>query len=129
LKRTPVGVIFKIGVAVACLVGIVFVYQVITTDITDHSAEYATLKAMGYSSMYLSGVVLRQAVAFAVLGYVPGLLASLLLYWLGRHYEQILLFATWERAAGVLLLSIAMCTLSGLLAIYKVKAADPAELF
>ncbi|HEY7330119.1 MAG TPA: FtsX-like permease family protein [Gemmataceae bacterium] len=129
LKRTPVGVIFKMGVAVACLVGIVFVYQVITTDITDHSAEYATLKAMGYSSLYLSGVVLRQAVAFAVLGYVPGLLASLLLYWLGRRYEQILLFATWERAAGVLILSIAMCSLSGLLAIYKVKAADPAELF
>jgi putative ABC transport system permease protein len=129
LKRTPVGVIFKIGVAVACMVGIVFVYQVIATDITDHAAEYATLKAMGYNSLYLSGVVLRQAVAFAVLGYIPGLLVALLLYWLGRRYEQILLFLTWERAAGVLLLSIAMCSLSGLLAIYKVKAADPAELF
>ena len=129
LKRTPVGVIFTMGVAVACLVGLIFVYQVIATDITDHSAEYATLKAMGYSSLYLSGVVLRQAVAFAVLGYIPGLLVALLLYWLGQRYQQILLFLTWQRAAGVLLLSIAMCSLSGLLAIHKVKAADPADLF
>lgn len=129
LKRTPVGVIFKMGVVVACMVGLVFVYQVIATDITDHRAEYATLKAMGYSSLYLSGVVLSQAVTFAVLGYVPGLLVAQLLYWLGRRYEQILLFPTWERAAGVLLLSIAMCSLSGLLAIHKVKAADPADLF
>jgi putative ABC transport system permease protein len=129
LNRTPVGVIFKMGVVVAFLVGLIFVYQVIATDITDHSTEYATLKAMGYSSLYLSGVVLRQAAAFAVLGYVPGLLVALLLYWLGRRYEQILLFPTWERAGGVLLLSIAMCSLSGLLAIHKVKAADPADLF
>ena len=129
LNRTPVGVIFKMGVAVAFLVGLIFVYQVIATDITAHSAEYATLKAMGYSSLYLSGVVLRQAAAFAVLGYVPGLLAALFLYWLGQRYEQILLFLTWKRAGGVLLLSMAMCSLSGLLAIHKVKALDPADQF
>lgn len=129
LKRTPVGIIFTMGVLVACMVGVIFVYQVIATDIADHSAEYATLRAIGYSSLYLSGVVLRQAVTFALLGYVPGLLAALLLYWLGRSYEQILLFPSWERAALVLLLSITMCSLSGFLAIHKVKAADPADQF
>jgi len=129
LKRTPVGVIFTMGVLVACLVGIIFVYQVIATDIADHSAEYATLRAIGYSSLYLSGMVLRQAITFALLGYVPGLLAAWLLYWLGRNYEQILLFPSWKRAIEVLLLSITMCSLSGLLAIHKVKAADPADQF
>lgn len=129
LNRTPVGIIFTMGVLVACLVGVIFVYQVIATDISDHSAEYATLRAIGYGSLYLSGVVLRQALAFALLGYVPGLLVALLLYWLGRRYEQILLFPSWERAAAVLLLSITMCSLSGLLAVHKVKAADPADQF
>jgi putative ABC transport system permease protein len=129
LNRTPVGVIFTLGVLVACLVSVIFVYQVIATDIADHAAEYATLRAIGYSARYLSGVVLRQALAFAVLGYVLGLPAALFLYWLGRRYEQILLFPSWQRAAEVLLLSIAMCMLSGLLAIHKVKAADPADQF
>ena len=55
------GIIFKLGVFVALIVGVIFVYQVIATDIADHIAEYATLRAIGYSAGYLSGVVLRQA--------------------------------------------------------------------
>jgi putative ABC transport system permease protein len=118
------------GVLVACGVGVIFVYQVIATDITDHSAEYATLKAMGYSRLYLSGVVLRQALAYAVLGYIPGWLVAWLLYGVGRYYQKILLFPSWGVAAWVLLISIAVCSLSGLLAIFlKVEAVDPADLF
>jgi putative ABC transport system permease protein len=129
MNRTSVGIIFQLGVIVACIVGIIFVYQVISTDITDHFAEYATLKAIGYGSSFLSGVVLRQALYLSVLGYVPGLLVALGLYALGREKASLLLSMTWGRAFGVLLLSIAMCSLSGLLALQKVKSADPAEMF
>jgi putative ABC transport system permease protein len=129
LERTPVGVIFTMGVLVACFVGVIFVYQVIATDIADHSAEYATLRAIGYSSLYLSGVVLRQATAYAVLGYLLAWPAALLLYHWGQRSEQLLLFPSWERSGLVLLFSLAMCSLSGLLAIHKVKAADPADQF
>jgi len=129
MHRTSVGVIFQMGVFVACIVGVIFVYQVIATDIADHFAQYATLRAIGYSPGYLSGVVLRQALALAVLGYVPGLLVALALYALGREKANLLMSMTWERAVGVLVLSITMCSLSGLLALRKVKAADPAELF
>jgi putative ABC transport system permease protein len=41
----------------------------------------------------------------------------------------LLLSMTWTRAIGVLLLSMAMCSVSGLLALRKVKSADPADLF
>jgi putative ABC transport system permease protein len=129
MNRTSVGIIFQLGVLVACIVGVIFVYQVITTDITDHFAEYATLKAIGYGSGFLSGVVLRQALYLSVLGYVPGLLVALLLYAMGREQASLLMSMTWGRAIGVLLLSIAMCSLSGLLALQKVKTADPAEMF
>ncbi len=129
MNRTSVGIIFQLGVIVACMVGVIFVYQVIATDITDHFAEYATLKAIGYGSGYLSGVVLRQALYLSVLGYVPGLVVALILYALGREKASLLLSMTWGRAFGVLLLSIAMCSLSGLLALKKVKSADPAEIF
>jgi putative ABC transport system permease protein len=129
VKRTAVGIIFQMGVFVALIVGVLFVYQVIATDITDHFAEYATLKAIGYSSWYLSGVVLRQALVLAALGYIPAFLAALGLYALGREKAQIPLSMTWPLAAGVLLLAIAMCALSGLLAMRKVRTADPADLF
>jgi putative ABC transport system permease protein len=129
MKRTSVGLIFQMGVFVALIVGVLFVYQVIATDISDHFAEYATLKAIGYNAWYLSGVVLRQALVLAVLGYIPAFLAALGLYALGREQAQLLLSMTWQRAASVLLLAIAMCALSGLLALRKVRTADPADLF
>lgn len=129
MYRTSVGIIFLIGVFVALIVGVIFVYQVIATDISVHFAEYATLRAIGYTPGYLSGVVLRQALVLAVFGYVPAFLAALGLYAWGRRETQLLLSMTWERAAGVLLLALAMCWLSGLLALRKVKAADPADLF
>jgi putative ABC transport system permease protein len=129
MGRTSVGVIFEMGVIVACIVGTIFVYQVIATDIANHFAEYATLKAIGYRESYLSGVVLRQAFALSVLGYVPGLLVALALYALGKEKANIPLSMTWGRAGGVLLLSIAMCSVSGFLALRKVKSADPADLF
>lgn len=129
VDRTSVGIIFQMGVVVACIVGVIFVYQVMATDIADHFAEYATLKAIGYGPGYLTWVVLRQALTLAVLGYVPAFAAALGLYALGRDHAELLLSMTWTRAVGVLLLSMAMCSLSGLLALRKVKAADPAELF
>jgi putative ABC transport system permease protein len=129
LNKTSVGIIFTLGVAVALLVGTVFVYQVISSDITNRFGEFATLKAMGYPQKYLSGVVLRQAVLLAVLGYAPGLLLSLALYYWGRAEAHLLLDMTWARALSVLALAVGMCGLSGLLAIQKVKSADPADLF
>jgi putative ABC transport system permease protein len=129
VRRNAVGVIFLLGVVVACVVGVLFVYQVIAADVASQVKEYATLKAMGYPQRYLSGVVLRQALAVAVLGYVPGLAAALGLYALARAGAQVPVAMSLGRAAGVFVLAVAMCGLSGLLALHKVRAADPADLF
>ncbi len=129
VRRTSVGVIFLLGVVVACAVGVIFVYQVIATDVSSQAREYATLKAIGYQERFLSGVVLRQALVLAVLGYLPGLAASLALYALARSGAEIPLFMPPGRAAGVFVLALAICSLSGLLALHKVRAADPADLF
>src|SRR5262249_24410388 len=129
LTKTSVGTIFALGVVVALVVGVVFVYQVMSGDIANRFREYATLKAMGYPPGYLSKVVLQQALVYALGGYVPALLISLALYELGRGQANLPIGMTWGRAAAVLGLSLAMCVLSGLLALKKVKAADPADLF
>jgi putative ABC transport system permease protein len=129
MKHTNVGIIFLMGVLIALIVGVIFVYQVIATDIADHYAEYATLRAMGYRTRFLSGIVLRQAMVLAVLGYVPAYLIAKGLYSLLKNKAELLLEMTWERLAGVLVLALAMCIVSGLLAMQKVKVADPADLF
>lgn len=129
MQHTNVGIIFLMGVYIALLVGLIFVYQVIATDIKDHFAEYATLRAIGYRPRYLSGVVLRQAMMLAVLGYVPAFAVASGLYVVLQHEAELLLEMTPERALIVFVLSLLMCVGSGLLAMRKVKVADPAELF
>jgi putative ABC transport system permease protein len=94
-----------------------------------HLREYATLKAMGYSNLFLSRVVLNEAYLLAVIGFVPGILLSLAVYSQAREATNLPVEMTVERAVTVLVLTIAMCAGSALLALRKLKSADPAEVF
>ena len=126
---TPIGYVFAFGVAVGLVVGGIIVYQILFADVNDHLAEYATLKAMGYSNGYLSGVVIQQAGIVAVLGYLPGVAICLLLYRISSQATLLPLEMTWQRGLGVLALTVGMCAISALVALRKVRSADPADVF
>jgi putative ABC transport system permease protein len=111
------------------VVGGVVVYQILYSDVSDHLAEYATLKAMGYSDLYLLWVVFQEALLLAVLGYIPGFLLSTAIYHLGSSATNLPLFMTLERAVLVFILTLAMCGVSGAIAVRRLKSADPAEIF
>jgi putative ABC transport system permease protein len=129
VQETAVGRFFTLGVAVALVVGVIFVYQMMAADIRNHLAEYATLKAVGYRNRYLVRVILWQAGLLAVVGFFPGLLASLGIYEWTREAARIPISMTVGRAVFVLLLTMGMCLMSGVLAIRKLHSADPADLF
>ena len=95
----------------------------------DKLPEYATLKAMGYSNAFLAGVVIQQAVILAALGFLPAVGLSVLLYRVSGEATRLPLEMTTERGVLVLGLTIAMCVLSALMALRKVRSADPAEIF
>jgi putative ABC transport system permease protein len=84
---------------------------------------------MGYSNGYLSRVVLQQALILAVLGFLPGAAISIWLYHLASEATRLPIYLTSERALLVLVLTVAMCSLSALLALRKVRSVDPAEVF
>jgi putative ABC transport system permease protein len=129
IDETAVGRFFTLGVAVALVVGVIFGYQMMAADIHNHLSEYATIKAIGYQNGYLYGVILWQAGLLALVGFIPGLLASLGIYKLTREAARIPIDMTSGRTVSVLLLTVAMCLCSGLLAIRKLRSADPADLF
>ena len=76
----PTGIIFGFGVLIGIIVGIVIVYQVLSTDVADHLKEYATFKAMGYEHRFFLGIVLEEAGILAVFGFIPGFIVSMGLY-------------------------------------------------
>ncbi|MEX2188752.1 MAG: ABC transporter permease DevC [Pirellulales bacterium] len=129
VTATSIGVIFQVGVVVAMLVGLAIVYQVLSSDISAHIAEYATLKAMGYTNGYLAGVVMRQAAAMAVLGFVPGWALSEVLYRLTSQVTNLPIEMNLGRTAVVFALAVSMCIGAGVLALRHAYRADPAELF
>jgi putative ABC transport system permease protein len=126
---TTIGFIFTLGTLMGFIVGMVIVYQILYTDVSDHLAEYATLKAMGYKSRFLYSVVLQEAFILAVLGFIPGFALCLGLYKIVRDGTALPMFMTLDRIITVFFLTLIMCVVSGVIAMRRVQAADPADIF
>jgi len=129
VDHTAVGNIFSMGSFAGFMVGVVVLYQILSTDIRNQLPYYATLKAMGYSNRKLYGYVLRQSWIFAVLGYLPALAASALLFPVIHSLTRLPVFMSTGLALGIGGLSLLMCTLAGAVSLRKLQSADPAELF
>jgi putative ABC transport system permease protein len=128
-KTTPIGYIFAFGAIMGLIVGLIIVYQILFADVQDHLKEYATLKAMGYTHGYLRNVVLQEAIILAVLGFLPGMGIAHLVFTRGADATRLPLEMSVESAIWVFALTVAMCAGSGLLALRKLRAVDPAEVF
>jgi putative ABC transport system permease protein len=127
--QRPVGLVFGFGVVIGILVGIIIVYQVLSTDVAEHLKEYATFKAIGYSQRFFLGIVFEEALILAILGFVPGFLVSFLLYTVVAAVTGLPLAMTVARAVFVLVGTLGMCALSGAIATRKLARANPADLF
>jgi putative ABC transport system permease protein len=128
-EGTAIGFIFTLGAAMGFIVGIVIVYQILYTDVTDHLPEYATLKAMGYKDIYFLGVVFQEAMILAILGFLPGFGVSVVLYSLGRSATSLPMYMTLTKVITVFVMTVIMCSVSGAIAVRKLQAADPADIF
>lgn len=128
-RASPVGVIFGMGTVMAFVVGVVIVYQVLSTDVAAHLAEYATFRAMGYRTRFLLVVIFEEALVLASLGFIPGFILPLGIYALASKATFLPIAMTAERALKVFVLTLMMCSASGAVATRRLQAADPAELF
>jgi putative ABC transport system permease protein len=128
-SATPIGYIFAFGAIMGFLVGAIIVYQILFADVSEHLHEYATLRAMGYRNRFVSGIVLQQAAILAVLGFIPGIAAVYWLYGKAAAATHLPLYLTQERTLAVFFLTLAMCAISGMLAVRKVRRLDPADVF
>jgi putative ABC transport system permease protein len=128
-NNTPIGFIFNLGAGMGFIIGAVIVYLILYTDVSNHMAEYATLKAMGYKDRYLLGIVLQEAIIMAIIGYVPGFALSIGIYDLVKNATRLPTLMTLARALSVMILTIVMCFISGAIAVRKLQSADPADIF
>ncbi len=128
-SSAPLGFIFGFGTIMGLVVGLVIVYQILFTDITNHLKEFATLKAMGYSNHYLLLVVFSSSLILAVIGFIPGFLISLGLYNLAESFTFIPMPMPLTKLINVFLMILTMCVFAGAIAMQKMRSANPADMF
>ncbi|MEL6777041.1 MAG: ABC transporter permease DevC [Cyanobacteria bacterium J06597_16] len=127
--NTNIGFVFSLLTTMSFFVGIILVYQILYTDVADHWAEYATLKAMGYTNTYLLAIVLQEALLLSILGFLPGFGISYLLYTGAASATGLFFQMTTQRVVNLFMATLIMCIVSGAIAVRKVQSTDPAEVF
>ncbi|WP_373481369.1 ABC transporter permease DevC [Geminocystis sp.] len=128
-QNRPAGVVFIFGMVMGFVVGLVIVYQILSTDVNDHLTEYATFKAMGFSNSYLLMIVFEEAIILAIAGFLPGMTIAVGLYAMARRATSLPIYMTLLRIMGVFLTTVVMCIVSGAIATRKLQSADPADIF
>jgi putative ABC transport system permease protein len=127
--QTATGKIFTFGVFLTMLVAAVVVYQALSNDIRDHLAEYATLKAIGYSDLYLVSVIQAQAAIYGVACFLPALAVSVAVYRATEVLANIPMVLTTANVITGLLVTAATSQIAGVLSLRKLRTANPADLF
>jgi putative ABC transport system permease protein len=128
LFGTGAGAALFAGALLGIVVGTVIVAQTLYSSTKDHLIEFATLRAIGSSSMYIHKVIVCQALLSAVIGFCIAAGVGLII--VGATAESALpVVMSPLMTAGLFLLTIAMCVLSATFAIVQVIRIDPAVVF
>ena len=129
LMNTPIGFAFGAGMLLGFIVGLVICYQILSGNIADQLAQYATLLAIGHTPGFLRMVVTAEAMLLAGSGFLVGIgttagVQSMLEGWTGMpfHFTPVRVVVLGGATVG-------MCWLSARLAARHVEKVDPADVF
>ena len=128
LYGTGAGAALLTGAALGLIVGTVIVAQTLYASTKDHLVEFATLRALGASASYIHRVILVQAIFSAIVGFLVGIALSYLIIEVTRETSLVIVIAPLL-AVQIFGLTLAMCVISALSAIFKVTRIDPAMVF
>jgi len=128
LFKTGAGMALISGAVLGIIVGVVVVAQTLYASTKDHLNEFATLRALGASAGYIHTVILIQAILSALLGYLVGIGLALAVVRAAKG-TTLNVVMTPELAAWMLALTVGMCVIAAISAIFKVTRIDPAGVF
>lgn len=125
---TGAGVALIIAAFLGLVVGVVVVSQTTYAMTMDRIREFGTLKAMGATNGYISGVIVVQALTSAAMGYGIGIAIAAVVTAVSQGSAALILLP-WQLAAALLVLALGMCVLASLASIRKVATLDPVMVF
>ena len=128
---TVVGIVFSIvlvTVQLGLIVGTVLVAQTLYSSTKDHINEFATLRAIGSSGVYIHKVIICQALISAVIGFCLAAGIGLIVV-AATAGTALPIVMTPALTAVLFLLTLLMCVVSAIAAIVQVTRIDPVMVF
>jgi putative ABC transport system permease protein len=129
MRAAPIGLLFAIGFLAGIAVGTGVCTQTLYNEVHDRRAQYATLKAMGFSRKFLVWLVSSQSLVLAAGGFILGVFAVLPIFAYIAALTSLPLELTFSRVVFVAIVACAMSLLAAGLAMHKVAKSDPASLY
>ena len=127
--RTSVGIIFGSGLLISLVVGIMIVYQIVSTQVGRQLPQFATLKAIGYRDRSLAATVSAMSLLIVIAGFIPAVAAAFGLYSLIRQKTLLPVMMSEMRLLAVFAAALGMAVISALLSVWVLRRADPADVF
>jgi len=128
LFDTGAGAALFAGALLGLIVGTVIVAQTLYASTKDHLNEFATLRAIGSSGMYIHKVIILQALLSAVIGFGVAAAAGFVIMQQTAN-SALPVIMTPELTISIFVLTVVMCIVSAVAAIVKVMRIDPAMVF
>ena len=126
--KTGAGGALLTAALLGSIVGAVIVSQTIYATTMERLEEFATLKAMGASHWYIRRVVLIQALVSSIIGCAIGLAVTFPSVKVVRGSIP-WVYTPWWLPAGMILVSLLMCSLASTVSIRKAIRVEPGRVF
>ena len=128
IGQTGAGAAILTAAVLAFLIGLVLVSQTIYATTMEHLDEFATLKALGATKNFVVKIVLVQALVFAIIGGVLGVLFAFPMVRLAQNAVA-WIYTPWWLVPVVLVPSLLMCVLASVASIRTALSVEPAKVF
>jgi putative ABC transport system permease protein len=128
LFGTGAGAALFAGALLAMVVCSVVVAQTLYSSTKEHLYEFATLRAIGSSGVYLHTVIITQALLSAVVGFGIAFVIGVFIVRLTAD-SALPVLMTPALTVILFILTVVMCVISALSSILKIMRMDPAMVF
>jgi putative ABC transport system permease protein len=128
LFDTGAGAALFAGALLGMIVGTVIVAQTLYSSTKDHLNEFATLRAIGSSGIYIHKVIICQALINAVVGFCLAAGIGLIVVQ-ATSGSALPIVMTPGLTVVLFALTVVMCVISAIAAIVQVTRIDPAMVF
>src|SRR6266545_2402584 len=128
LFGTGAGFALFAGALLGMIVGTVIVAQTLYSSTKDHINEFATLRAIGSSSLYIHKVIICQALISAAIGFCLAAAIGLIVV-TATADTALPIVMTPALTLVLFLLTLLMCVISAVAAIVHVTRIDPVMVF